>query len=127
MVQRKRYRNRMEGVTGRATVQPGDKFTPADLKIPLFVSNVQNDKLEKDIVDYIYTKTREKVQLQKIKMKTKRGYNAYTCKIMVTKHMLHVFLKDEFWPDGVTCRLFMPNKKREESGDQNRNIQVNNG
>lgn len=125
MVQRKRYRNRMEGVTGRATVQPGDKFTPADLKIPLFVSNVQNDKLEKDIVDYIYTKTKEKVQLQKIKMKTKRGYNAY--KIMVTKHMLHVFLKDEFWPDGVTCRRFMPYKKREESGDQNRNIQVNNG
>lgn len=78
----------MEGVTGRATVQPGDKFTPADLKIPLFVSNVQNDKLETDIVDYIYTKTKEKVQLQKIKMKTKRGYNAY--KIMVTKPMFHV-------------------------------------
>lgn len=102
-------------------------LSPADLKIPLFVSNVHNDTLEKDIVDYIYTKTKENVQLQKIKMKTKRGYNAYTCKIMVTKHMLHVFLKDEFWPDGVTCRLFMPNKKREESGDQNRNIQVNNG
>lgn len=34
MVQRKRYRNRMEGVTGRATVQPGDKFKPGGFKNP---------------------------------------------------------------------------------------------
>lgn len=34
MVQRKRYRKRTEGVTGRATVQPGDKFKPGGFKNP---------------------------------------------------------------------------------------------
>ncbi|XP_045776090.1 uncharacterized protein LOC123874643 [Maniola jurtina] len=119
-VQRKRYRNRKEGVRGKAAIQVNDKFRPADLKIPLFVSNVHKDTLEKDIVEYIFLKTNENVIIQKIKMKTERGYSAY--KIMVTRHKLHIFLNDEIWPDGVTCRRFMPYRNRDLNIDKNRNI-----
>ncbi|XP_052755599.1 uncharacterized protein LOC128201762 [Galleria mellonella] len=99
-VQRKKHRNRIESIRGKAKINPKDRFKPADLKIPLFVSNVHKDTSEEDIMDYILLKTRETVFLQKIKMKTERGYNAY--KIMVAKHKLNLFLNDEIWPDATS-------------------------
>lgn len=111
-VQRRRYRNRTDGITGKAAVKPSDRFKPADIKIPLFISNVHKDTSEKDIVEFILSKTNEKVFLQKIKMKTMRDYNAY--KMMVTRHKLDLFLNDEIWPDGVTCRHFMPYRNPEQ-------------
>lgn len=120
-VQKRRHRNRMEGIRGKASIKPEDKFRPADLKIPLFVSNVHKNTSENDIIDYIFTKTNENVILQKIKMKTEKSYNAY--KMLVTRHKLELFLNDEIWPDGVTCRRFMPyihrydEKKRNNSNE----------
>lgn len=99
-VQRRRHRNKTEGITGKAKVISSDRFKPADIKIPLFISNVHRDTLESDIVRFIFSKTQENVLLQKIQMKTKRDYNAY--KMMVARHKLDLFLKDEVWPEGVT-------------------------
>lgn len=71
---------------------------------------------------YILSKTGENVLLQKIKMKTERDFNAY--KMMVVRHKLDVFLNDEIWPIGVTCRRFMPYKNPEQQ--QYRNIPTSN-
>ncbi|KOB68676.1 Mutant cadherin [Operophtera brumata] len=117
-VRRRRYRNRTEGITGKATIKPSDRFKPADIKIPLFISNDHKETSEKDIAEFILSKTSEKVFLQKTKMKTLRDYNAY--KMMVTRHKLDLFLNDEIWPDGVTCRHFMPYR----TPDQIRNIDL---
>lgn len=111
-VQRKRHRNRTEGITGKASIKPNDKFRPADIKIPLFISNVHKDTLERDIEEFIFLMTKEKVSLQKIKMKNKRDYNAF--KVLVTRHRLETFLNAEIWPDGVTCRRFMPYQMHEQ-------------
>lgn len=111
-VQKRKHRNITEGITGKAKVISSDKFKPADLKIPLFISNVHKDTLEGDIVRFIFSKTKENVLLQKIKIKTKREYNAY--KMIVSRNKLDLFLNDEIWPDGVTCRRFMPYKNPEQ-------------
>ncbi|KAJ0179558.1 hypothetical protein K1T71_005270 [Dendrolimus kikuchii] len=111
-IQRKRYRNRTHGITGKALINPNDKFKPAEQKVPLFVSNVHKDTSEDDVIQYILNKTNEKVILQKIKMKQEKTYNAY--KILVTKYKLDIFLKDDIWPQGVTCRRFMPYKSHEQ-------------
>lgn len=115
-VQRKRYRNRViEGVRGKAEILPEEKFKAANLKIPLFVSNVHKETSEKDIIDFIFAKTRESIFLQKIKMKNDRPYNAY--KMVVTRHKLDMFLNDQLWPDGITCRRFMPYDDLKRGGE----------
>lgn len=95
-------------VCGKAAFLPQDKFKPATLKIPLFLSNVHKDTSEDDIVEYVLAKTKVKVVLHKIKMKIQKEYNAY--KLMVYNENLDKFLSDELWPAGVTCRRFRPYK-----------------
>lgn len=118
-VQRRRHRNRTsesEGVRGKAAFMPDDKFKPATLKIALFLSNVHKDTLEKDILEYVFSKTNEKVVLQKIKMKTEKEYNSY--KILVPNTKLHLFLTDELWPAGITCRRFRPYRNPVTGGEE---------
>lgn len=125
-VQRKRHRNKTDDVRGKAIIKSDDKFRSANIKVSLFVSNVHQDTTEKDICDYILSKTKENVLLQKIKMKQQRGYNAF--KIIVARHKLNLFLNDELWPDGVICRRFMPykimDKKRELQTINERELNV---
>lgn len=108
-VQRKRLRNRFAGNLGKAEPVSNSKFKAADAKAPLFVSNVHKDVLEKDIIDYIYEKTKERVSLFKMRMKSQRDYNAY--KIFVNKNMIDVFLDDKLWPSGITFRRFISLRK----------------
>ncbi|KAJ0171734.1 hypothetical protein K1T71_012497 [Dendrolimus kikuchii] len=106
-VQRKRYRNRFVGKMGKACSE--GNFKAAEVKIPLFISNVSKDTLEKDISEYIEKKTSVVVQLEKIDMKTEKPYNAF--KLFVPKHKVDMFLEDDIWPEGISFRRFVFFKK----------------
>lgn len=95
-----------------------EKFKAADVKIPLFISNVNKDVAIDDICKYIKNKTTETVSLEKITMKREKPYNAF--KLIVNKNKLDVFLDDQIWPDGVTFRRFIHFKNRRE--DKNDSI-----
>lgn len=81
------------------------KFKAADIKVPLFISNVSKDTCESDIINYIKDKTNVIVSLKKINMTLTRKYNAY--KLYVSKDNLELFLDDNFWPNGITFRRFV--------------------
>lgn len=123
LVQRRRLRNRFVGQKGRASTQPDEKFKAADIRVPLFISNVHKDTLESDIVDYVKEKTNESVTMEKIKMKQDRGYNSY--KVLVPSHKVDVFLDDKLWPSGISfrrfVRLFPKNKEGEDAVIDNTN------
>lgn len=76
-VQNRRYRNRFDGKIGKAATDNTEKFKAAEVKIPLFITNVNKETAEEDVCKYIKNKTSEVVSLEKIKMKKERPYNAY--------------------------------------------------
>lgn len=114
--QRRKLRNRQDGVKGKAAIGPDDKFKPAEIKISLFLTNVHKDTSEDDVAEYIRSKTKQKISLQKINMKTEKTYNAY--KIIVNRNALDIFLNNEIWPDGVICRRFRPYRPIVQNGEQ---------
>lgn len=61
VVQRKRLRNQFIGSKGKAESVPNSKFKAAEMKVPLFISNVHTEVLKEDIAEYIYEKTKESV------------------------------------------------------------------
>lgn len=105
LVQNRRYRNKFIGKTGSANTTLNAKFRAADVKVPLFVSNVDKSVSESDIIDYIFEKTQERVSLSKIKMKIDKGYHSY--KVFVSKFKLGTYLNDNLWPSGITFRRFI--------------------
>ncbi|KAJ8718247.1 hypothetical protein PYW08_002484 [Mythimna loreyi] len=92
------------GQRGCAVASEG-KFKAAEIKVPLFISNVSKETCENDIINYIKEKTNEIVSLKKINMKQNKKYNAY--KVYVSKSNLGLFLDDNFWPNGITFRRFV--------------------
>lgn len=104
-VQKRRYRNRFAGRTGKATTNMSEKFKAADMTVPLFISNVNKETAVEDICQYIKKKTEQVVSLEKITMKTEKPYNAF--KLLVNKSKLETFLDDQMWPDGITFRRFI--------------------
>lgn len=118
LVQKKRLKNKHESqlVRGKAACMPGNKFKSASMTIPLFISNVHKDTSEKDIAEYVLSRIKEKVVLQKIKMKAQREYNAF--KIMVPSAKLDMFLNGELWPADITCRRFRPYKNPQSDGGE---------
>lgn len=104
--QRKRLRNRLIGIEGKANVQPNEKFRAAKITDALFINNVDKDTTEKDILDYIKQKTNVlDITLKKIQMQKIRPYNAY--KIFVPHTKTQMFLNDDLWPEGITFRRFV--------------------
>lgn len=110
LVQKKRYKNRFIGKTGKAIMESSSKFKAADVKIPLFITNVSKECSEIDITEYIHSKTMEKISLEKIKMKEDRPYNAF--KLSVLKTNVHLYLNSDMWPDGIKFRRFIHFRKR---------------
>lgn len=115
----KRYK--LIGQKGRASTSSDGKFKAADVKVPLFISNVSKETCEQDIVSYVKEKTGESVSLKMIKIKPARKYNAF--KLFVSKAKLDLFLNNELWPDGITFRRFVHFKY--EIKQDNRNVKVN--
>lgn len=111
LVQRKKKRtaNKFVGLPGRAASSPSAKFKSADIKIPLFINNVDKQTSEQDIINYIAQKTNTTISLKKINTSKKRNYNAY--KVFVPYTKLQLFLNDGLWPEGVTYRRFVYIKK----------------
>ncbi|KAI8434047.1 hypothetical protein MSG28_012197 [Choristoneura fumiferana] len=102
---KKRTANRFIGLTGKAVVSSDVKFKSADIKIPLFINNVDKLTSEQDIINYIAHKTGINISLKKINTLRKRNYNAY--KVFVPHTKLQIFLNDGLWPEGVTYRRFV--------------------
>lgn len=119
LAQRKRYRNRFSTVEGKARNSADQKFKAADIRVPLFVNNVDKTTSENDIVDYIYNKTQVRVMLHKIKSKVQRQYSAY--KMLVPNAKLTLFLDNALWPEGVAVRKFVNFKHNYESEHTQKN------
>ncbi|XP_060809931.1 uncharacterized protein LOC132904022 [Amyelois transitella] len=111
----KRYK--LIGQKGRAAIAPDVKFKAADVKIPLFISNVSKETCEEDIINYIKEKTNVCVSLKLIKMKSLKKYNAY--KLFVPKNRVDMFLDGALWPDGITFRRFVKFLYGTKQGDRN--------
>lgn len=125
IAQKKRLRNRLVGLEGKAILKPNEKFKAADIRTPLFINNVDINTSEKDILDYVKKKTNIlDVTIRKINMKKQKRYNAY--KMFVPHHKLSLFLNDEIWPEGIRFRRFIYfNRDKYEKGDKrNENIRI---
>lgn len=107
LVRGKSYKQRYKllGQKGCAFTTPDVNFRAADIEIPLYISNVNTNTSEEDIISYIKNKTQLTVALKRINMKLNKSYNAF--KIFVPKVKLDIFMNDSFWPDGITFRRFM--------------------
>lgn len=105
LVQNKRKLNKFTTSKGRACIDDNCKFKPADTKIPLFITNVHKDVSEKDVAEYIFSKTQEEVMPIKIKMTRERNYSAF--KIFVKKTNMSTYLDDSMWPMGISFRRFI--------------------
>lgn len=97
------------GTSGIARDNEGN-FKAAVTKLPIFITKVHKDTTEKDITDYIYEKTQEKILVEKILFKSERDYNAY--KFFVAENKLSMFLDSKLWPEGVIYRRFVNFKAR---------------
>ncbi|CAH2085982.1 unnamed protein product [Euphydryas editha] len=100
---RKKNSNRYGNKIGSA-IQTSN-FKSADLKVPIFITNVHKDTKPESISEYVYKQTNEKISLIKISQRKERGYNAF--KIFVPRHKLYMFLNEKLWPEGIIFRRFV--------------------
>lgn len=105
LVQRKRYRNRFVGERGNAVLDSEEKFKAADIKTPIYIYNVSKEVTTSDILNYIKNKSSLSVCVDQMNMKIDKNYNAF--KIYVPKQKLDVFMKSDFWPEGIAYRRFI--------------------
>lgn len=68
------------------------KFKAADVKVRLFINNVDMQVTTKDINEYITTETQVTIKLVELKTKRQRGYKAY--KVFVPRNKLSSFLDE---------------------------------
>lgn len=79
-------------------------------KIVLYIYHVDKQVTEADIVEYIKEKAKTCVDIEKMIMKVPRSYDAY--KISVPKHKYDIFMRDDFWPEGISYRKFIDFSKK---------------
>lgn len=116
-VQRKRLRNRFIGRTGSASTELSGKFKAAEIKIPILVYNVDKGATEEDVKDYIFSKTRERVSLYKLRMQREKSYDSY--KLFVAKNKLSLYLDEKLWPSDIKFRQFIRFNKTTEDKRNN--------
>lgn len=93
------------GKMGNSVIDAGEKFKPADRKVPIFITNVHKDTADFDIENYIFRKSAISVKLEKINLRKQTDYNAY--KFFVSQSDVHMFLNSEMWPKGIIFRRFV--------------------
>jgi hypothetical protein len=101
---RKKVNYRYRGQVGTAS-ESNNTFKAAIRKIPMFITNVQKNALEKDITSYIKSKTQETVSLEKIYIKKDHDHKAY--KFFICQDKLPLFLDEKLWPKGIIFRRFV--------------------
>ncbi|CAB3246166.1 unnamed protein product [Arctia plantaginis] len=112
LVQKKRrLRNRFVGSTGKAILDLNSNFKAADIKVPIYVYNVSKETTESDIKAYLLQKTNLDIKIDKINMKLSKDYNGYIA--FVPKQKLELFLKDDFWPEGILYRRYFDFKRKQ--------------
>lgn len=103
--EKKQRKNRLADYEGRAVVKPDEKFRAADIKIPLFVHQVNKQTSVENIMEYIEKRTGVRVDIKKINMLKQKRYDAY--KIFVPHTKVAAFLNDRLWPEGIKFRRFV--------------------
>ncbi|VVC93716.1 unnamed protein product [Leptidea sinapis] len=61
IVQRRKTKYRFSGSRGKAALEANNKFRAADIKVPLFITNVDKVTTSSDITEYIMSKIHTKV------------------------------------------------------------------
>lgn len=105
LVQRKRYRNRFVGQRGNAILDTEEKFKAAVIKTPIYIYNVSKEVSTSDILNYINHRSNLAVCVEQMNMKIDKNYNSF--KIFVPRQKLDVFLRSDFWPEGIAYRRFI--------------------
>lgn len=118
--------NKLEGKMGKA-LSTSDGFRAAESKVPILITNVHKQTKESDIVNYIASKTNERVTLKQIEIRDKRkDHNAY--KLFVSKFKVGLFLDETMWPEGIVFRRFVqfpPGQRRTLDGGERSPISAN--
>lgn len=109
----KKPKYRYLGEKGKAETSTSS-FKAAEKMTPIFITNVHNDTVESDIVDYIKSKTQVTVSLEKINTKKILNHKAY--KFFVPETKVTEFLDENIWPDGIIFRRFVHYKNRRADG-----------
>lgn len=112
-IQRKKLKNRFLAEKGTASASQDSSFRAADIRVPLFINNVDKGTLTSDIVRYIENRTQVRVTLEKVVMKQQKEYDAY--KVFVPRHKLAVFMNNSLWPEGISFRRFVNFVSRSQS------------
>uniref|UniRef100_A0A2A4JSC0 Mutant cadherin n=1 Tax=Heliothis virescens TaxID=7102 RepID=A0A2A4JSC0_HELVI len=98
-------KKRFRGFKGKAATNQNEKFKAANIKIPIYIYNVDKAVSPEDILAYIKEKSHLEVSVERMAMKRAKEYNSY--KIFVPKENENIFMNEEFWPDGVSFRRFI--------------------
>lgn len=106
---KKPSRYRYTGSAGLCRDSEG-KFKAADRNIPIFITRIHNDTTDKDIIDYVYNKTKEMITLERISFKYEREYKAY--KFFISESKSTLFLDSGLWPQGIIFRRFVNFKRK---------------
>ncbi|XP_063531222.1 uncharacterized protein LOC134742173 [Cydia strobilella] len=93
------------------------KFRAAERKIPIFISNVNKDCLESDIISYVKDKTQENIMLERLNIR-KNSHNAF--KFFVSESKESLFLDAKIWPQGIVFKRFVHFRQ----GTTNRKLSV---
>lgn len=107
LVQKRKLRNRFVGNRGTAPVNTN--FKAADIKVPVYIYNMAKEITVCDISSYITKKINLVLTVEKMNMKMTKDYEAY--KIFVPRLKVDLFLKSDFWPEGVAYRPFYTSAK----------------
>lgn len=107
--------SRFIGIKGKAALAPECRFKAADIRIPFYIYYVDKGASEKDIEDYVLSKTCVKIKPEKISMKQPKGYEAY--KFLIPKNKLTVFMDENLWPEGVSFRQYITFRNKHSPSD----------
>ncbi|KAJ2953868.1 hypothetical protein O0L34_g1496 [Tuta absoluta] len=118
-VQRQKLRNRFVGKRGSA-VDQSSNFKAAEVKTPIYIYNVSKEVSVCDIVSYIKNKTSINAVVEKNSMKRSKDYDAY--KVLIPKHKEEIFLKENFWPDGIAFRPYVDFRRKATGTPRNSGI-----
>lgn len=110
-MQRNRVNNRFIGNKGTAIADPKGKFKAVNEKVVMYIYHVDKEVTGSDIVEYVRDKSGIEVDVEKMYMKILKSYDSY--KIFVPKLKLELFMKESFWPEGISFRKFIGTSKND--------------